>query len=152
MDRGDCKAIGLHAAILSITADGSIYFHLINSESRACPRLLSLHSESNVYGQLQGVTHKRLKQGGKKEPFLRAHPATGFFSWRADSVSSQLASENWAQATVRITKAGERERMKINVWNIWASHSPRPAWCSSCLGTVRFSSGLWVNTTLKKKR
>jgi len=53
---------------------------LINSKSRACPRLLSLHSEGNVYEQLQGVTHKRLKQGGEKRPFLRAHPATGFFS------------------------------------------------------------------------
>lgn len=79
MDRGDCKAIGLHAAILSITADGSIYFHLINSESRACPRLLSLHSESNVYGQLQGVTHKRLKQGGKKRAIPPGPPSHWIF-------------------------------------------------------------------------
>lgn len=63
----------------SAMADGSIYFHLRNSESRACPRHLSLHSESNVYGQLQGVTHKRLKQGGeKKSHFSRPTQPLGF--------------------------------------------------------------------------
>lgn len=50
-----------------------------------------------------------LSREGEKRPFLRAHPATGFFSWRAVSVSSQPDGENWAQTTVGITKTGERE-------------------------------------------
>lgn len=63
----------------SATADGSIYFHLRNSESRACPRHLSLHSESDVYGQLQGVTRKRLKQGGEKRAISPGPPSHWVF-------------------------------------------------------------------------
>lgn len=65
-----------------------------------------------------------LSREGEKRPFLRAHPATGFFSWRAVSVSSQPDGENWAQTTVGITKTGEREKKVINAT---ASHTLRAA-------------------------
>ena len=74
-----------------------------------------------------------LNREGKKRPFLWAHPATEFFSWRKGSISSQPASENWAQTTVRITKAREMEKTVINVVASRSSGATRHA---SCLDTV----------------